>query len=83
MPFPIRVEGHTDNGGEVPEGKTLRLSLQRAASVVKGLHSHGVPESRLVAVGYGATQPIESNLTETGRARNRRVEIVMVAAQEQ
>ena len=69
----IRVIGHTDNTGR-PE-VNLGLSRRRAAAVVERLVAGGVAPDRLIALGYGATQPIADNATEAGRARNRRIEI--------
>jgi outer membrane protein OmpA-like peptidoglycan-associated protein len=67
----IRVEGHTDNVGNATYNK--ELSQRRAQSVVRYLVSKGVAESRLVPAGYGFEQPIASNATALGRAKNRRV----------
>lgn len=67
----IRVEGHTDNVGNATYNK--ELSQRRAQSVVRYLVSKGVAESRLVPVGFGFEQPIASNGTALGRAKNRRV----------
>lgn len=67
----IRVEGHTDNVGNAAYNKDL--SARRAASVVRYLVGKGVAQSRLVPVGYGFEQPITSNATALGRAKNRRV----------
>jgi outer membrane protein OmpA-like peptidoglycan-associated protein len=72
----IRVEGHTDSIG--PEDDNLYLSQDRADSVRRYLISRGIAKERLVAVGYGLTRPIASNETVTGRAKNRRVEFVIV-----
>jgi outer membrane protein OmpA-like peptidoglycan-associated protein len=69
----IRIEGHTDNTG--PEAVNLRLSRQRAGAVARYLSSRGVADTRLIAKGYGSTQPIDDNFTDAGRARNRRIEI--------
>jgi chemotaxis protein MotB len=75
----IRVEGHTDN---VPI-KSSRfasnwdLSAARAIAVAKFLASSGVPEERLGATGYGEHRPLASNADAAGRARNRRIEIVL------
>ena len=69
----IRIEGHTDNTG--PETVNLRLSRERAQAVASYLSSRGVADNRLIAKGYGSTQPIEDNFTDAGRARNRRIEI--------
>lgn len=67
----VRVEGHTDNVGNAAYNK--ELSARRAASVVRYLIGKGVAESRLVPAGYGFEQPIASNGTALGRAKNRRV----------
>lgn len=67
----IRVEGHTDNVGNAAYNKDL--SSRRAASVVRYLVTKGVAQSRLAPVGYGFEQPITSNATALGRAKNRRV----------
>ncbi|MFC0266781.1 OmpA/MotB family protein [Kushneria aurantia] len=75
----ISVEGHTDN---VPID-TLRfpsnwaLSSARAIAVVRYLQSMGIAPSRMRAVGYADTRPVESNDTPEGRAANRRVEILL------
>ncbi len=69
----IRIEGHTDNTG--PESVNLRLSRERAQAVANYLTAGGISDSRLIAKGYGSTQPIDDNFTDVGRARNRRIEI--------
>jgi outer membrane protein OmpA-like peptidoglycan-associated protein len=69
----IRIEGHTDNTG--PESVNLRLSRERAQAVASYLSSRGVAGNRLIAKGYGSTQPIDDNFTDAGRARNRRIEL--------
>ncbi len=72
----IEVGGHTDNVGD--EGKNLRLSDGRARAVVEYLvQKGGIDASRLTPVGYGETQPIDTNGTESGRATNRRVEFLI------
>lgn len=78
----IVVEGHTDN---VPIGPALRarfpsnweLSTARATDVVRYLAEKGVPRNLLSAEGFGDTRPVASNDTPEGRAKNRRVEIVI------
>ena len=67
----VRVEGHTDDVGTGPYNKDL--SARRAASVVRYLAGNGVAQSRLVPAGFGFEQPIASNATALGRAKNRRV----------
>ncbi len=69
------IEGHTDSVGRADYN--LRLSQKRAEAVVDYLRSHGV-KSQLEAIGYGETKPIASNKTRAGRAKNRRVEIILV-----
>jgi outer membrane protein OmpA-like peptidoglycan-associated protein len=69
----LRVEGHTDNQGAAAANQTL--SDKRAQAVVAWLTAHGVPASRLVAKGFGASKPVADNMTEDGRAKNRRVEL--------
>jgi chemotaxis protein MotB len=76
---PISVEGNTDNvpihSGEFPSN--WELSTARASTVVRFLIVHGVSASRLTASGNAEQRPVDSNATAAGRARNRRVEIVM------
>ena len=69
------VVGHTANVGSVEAG--LKLSQARAAAVVKALtEEHGIQAGRLSAYGAGPYCPVSTNLTEEGRAKNRRVELV-------
>jgi outer membrane protein OmpA-like peptidoglycan-associated protein len=68
----LRVEGHTDDRGNAKLNK--KLSLDRAASVVKWLTAHGVDAKRVSSAGFGSERPLESNGTEDGRRINRRVE---------
>ncbi|MFT3713835.1 MAG: OmpA family protein [Archangium sp.] len=68
----LTIEGHTDTTGD-PDFN-LPLSEARALAVKKYLESKGVEPGRLEARGFGAEQPVESNDTDTGRAKNRRVE---------
>ena len=68
----VAVVGHTDDRHTA--AYNLELSQRRAQAVVDWLTGHGVEGERLVAVGRGETQPIESNATAEGRRANRRVE---------
>lgn len=68
----IRINGHTDNVGSAEYN--LRLSDQRAAAVVKYLSEKGIVGNRISSRGYGSTQPVDTNETPEGRARNRRTE---------
>jgi outer membrane protein OmpA-like peptidoglycan-associated protein len=70
----VYVIGHTDNVGNLESN--LKLSADRAASVVKTLTSRGVAASRLKSAGVGPYSPIGSNDTDGGKAKNRRVEFV-------
>ena len=76
---PISVEGNTDNvpihSAQFPSN--WELSTARASTVVRFLISHGVGASRLTASGNAEQHPFDSNATAIGRARNRRVEIVL------
>lgn len=77
--FPIMVEGHTDN---VPIGtpqfpSNWELAGMRASSVVRLFIDSGVDARRLTATGYADQRPIADNATAEGRARNRRVAIVI------
>jgi len=77
--FPITIEGHTDN---VPIStpqfpSNWELSAMRATTVLRLFNDNGVGAERLTAIGYGETRPIETNTTVEGRARNRRVSILI------
>ncbi len=74
----VRIEGFTDNIGSRAENH--RLSELRAHAVMDWLAGHGVNPAQMTAHGYGESRPIASNATAGGRSRNRRVEIVRVAA---
>ena len=68
----IQIEGHTDNVG--PSSYNLSLSKRRAESVKNYLASQGVKKSQLETKGFGSDQPVATNDTKEGRAKNRRVE---------
>lgn len=81
VPNYIRVEGHTDtvpiNTARFPSN--WELSVLRATNVVQILTQEGhIAADRLSAEGYGEYRPVASNNTETGRARNRRVDLVIL-----
>jgi OmpA-OmpF porin, OOP family len=65
------IEGHTDNTGTVADNQLL--SENRARTVMNYLVTAGVDATRLKATGYGSQQPIDTNKTAAGRAKNRRV----------
>lgn len=80
IPNDIVVEGHTDNRPiatkEFPNN--FFLSSSRAYSVMEALVREGVPRDRISGQGYGEVRPAADNETVEGRAKNRRVEIVLV-----
>lgn len=67
----VHVEGHTDSQGDFTYN--LKLSSDRAESIVAALIGFGIEESRLYSIGYGEDRPIASNDTEEGRQANRRI----------
>lgn len=71
----LSVEGHTDSIGSMRYNKDL--SLRRAQSVARELQSHSVPSQRMKIEGFGEGAPIATNNSEEGRARNRRVEVII------
>jgi outer membrane protein OmpA-like peptidoglycan-associated protein len=75
---PVLIEGYTDSHGSAT--KNHALSEKRAQAVSDFLTSQGVPADRVQAVGKGEASPVASNSTPSGRAMNRRVEIVLQAA---
>lgn len=74
----ITVVGHTDSIGT--EAYNQKLSERRAKTVADYLVSKGVPAAKIKAYGKGETQPVASNKTKAGRAKNRRVEVTVNAA---
>jgi len=72
----LTIEGHTDSHGG--DDLNQKLSQERAESVEQYMvNAMRIPTYRLIATGYGETQPVSSNETEAGRARNRRIDIVI------
>ena len=69
------VEGHTASVGK-PTGE-LNLSKERANKIAEELSQRGIPRERITIEGYGGTQPQDTNETDAGRAKNRRVEITI------
>ena len=77
----VRVEGHTDSVGTNEYNQDL--SVRRAMAVKNLLVQRGIADSRIDSVGYGETMPVATNENETGRQRNRRVEIKIAPQQQQ
>lgn len=76
----IDVIGHTDNVGGTAFNQNL--SEDRAESVAGFIRARGVYAGRVATFGMGETQPVASNATPDGRAQNRRVELVIIPAQD-
>jgi outer membrane protein OmpA-like peptidoglycan-associated protein len=72
----IVIEGHTDSYGG--DESNQQLSQRRAESVQQYMiNAMRIPSYRLIATGYGETNPVANNETESGRARNRRIDIII------
>ena len=74
--YSVIIEGHTDSTGN--ENYNIELSKKRAEAVGKYLIEHGIDPKRLSYRGYGSQYPIDTNETKEGRARNRRVEFILI-----
>lgn len=85
VPNDVQVEGFTDNTpiSTLAFPSNWELSTARASSVVRLLAESGAPPERLVAVGYGEFRPVDTNSTAEGRARNRRVTIMILSEQQE
>ena len=79
LPYPISVEGHTDNtpihSARFPSN--WELSAARATRVTRKLIAQGINPAQIRSIGYGATQPRADNRSAQGRAKNRRVSFVL------
>lgn len=73
----VEIAGHTDAVGD--DLANQRLSKARAEAVYEFLFNRGIAGYRMVTVGYGESRPVDSNDTEEGRQRNRRVEFVILS----
>ncbi len=71
----LKIGGYTDNTGD--PAANLRLSQARAVSVQKELIADGIEPNRLEAEGYGSAHPIADNASEEGRAKNRRISLLV------
>jgi chemotaxis protein MotB len=81
-PYPIRIEGHTDNRpiktAQFPSN--WELSAARAARIVRLFEERGIAPTRMVVAGMGENQPLADNASADGRNRNRRVALVILGA---
>jgi outer membrane protein OmpA-like peptidoglycan-associated protein len=73
--FKLTISGHTDNVGI--ESENLKLSKARAEAVKAYFVKKGIDEKRISADGFGSTKPVADNKTKEGRAKNRRVEMLI------
>lgn len=71
----LSITGHTDSDGD--EGYNMQLSIQRARTLYNYLVENGISGKRLTVRGLGESNPIADNSTESGKAKNRRVEYTM------
>lgn len=69
----IKIGGYTDNVGKAESN--MKLSAKRAAVVMEAIIAGGIDKSRLESEGYGDMNPVDSNDTEEGKAKNRRIAI--------
>jgi chemotaxis protein MotB len=81
LPYPMRVEGHTDNRpiNTLTFPSNWELSAARAATVVHLFMERGIDPTRLAVIGLGEFRPIADNGTEQGRNNNRRVMVVILS----
>ncbi len=75
-PLRLRIEGHTDSSGDA--AANLDLSNRRSISVRDYLVARGIRTALLTTRGFGETNPVATNDTEAGKARNRRIEFVVL-----
>jgi hypothetical protein len=75
----VRIEGHTDNLGD--KQANLALSAKRATAVQAYLAGRGIKRPRMEIKAMGDSQPVADNDSDAGRSKNRRIELVKLAAQ--
>jgi peptidoglycan-associated lipoprotein len=73
----LEIQGHTDAVG--PNEYNYRLGEARAEAVRRYLNKQGIALNRMSTISYGKDEPVDSNKTKTGRAKNRRVVVVVLA----
>lgn len=74
--FKLKISGHTDDQGD--PGLNLTLSKDRAKAAMEYLVKEGITRDRIISEGFGMNEPVDSNATEEGRAKNRRVEFEII-----
>lgn len=72
----LEIQGHTDDAGS--PRNNLRLGQARADAAMMFLHKQGVPSVRMSTISYGEAQPVAPNATPEGRAKNRRIVVVVL-----
>ena len=73
----LEIQGHTDSTGA--DMYNMKLGEARAEAVRRYLNKQGVALNRMSTISYGASEPVESNKTKDGRAKNRRVVVIVLA----
>jgi len=73
----LEIQGHTDSTGD--KLYNYRLGEERAEAVRRYLNKQGIALNRMSTISYGQEEPVESNKTKAGRAKNRRVVVVVLA----
>jgi outer membrane protein OmpA-like peptidoglycan-associated protein len=73
----LEIQGHTDSTG--PSDYNMKLGEERAEAVRLYLNQKGVALNRMATISYGEKEPVDSNKTRTGRAKNRRVVIIVLS----
>jgi outer membrane protein OmpA-like peptidoglycan-associated protein len=73
----LEIQGHTDSTGA--KDYNLRLGEARAETVRRFLNKQGIALNRMSTISYGQDEPVDSNKTKDGRAKNRRVVVVVLA----
>jgi peptidoglycan-associated lipoprotein len=73
----LEIQGHTDSTGAADYN--MKLGEARAEAVRRYLNKQGVALNRMSTISYGANEPVESNKTKDGRAKNRRVVVIVLA----
>lgn len=73
----LEIQGHTDSTGA--DDYNMKLGEARAEAVRRYLNKQGVALNRMSTISYGSSEPVESNKTKDGRAKNRRVVVIVLA----